>query len=472
MSDLSYTIGLDGGSFMAAASRAISVLGSMELAVQGIVRAAGLMTSAFAEAADLESITTAIGTITKSATVTSDVLTDLRQLAANSPLELKDLAPAARQLLAAGVGAREVSRQLRILGDVASSAGTDLGGIVTVFNQVQGKGKMLTEEFMQFAERGVAGLREEIAKVEGIRLDQVADAMSRGTVSAMDLQTVFQRMTSAGGIAFNAMSRQAETFYGRLSTLRDGWTSLQVAFAAPINEALKPIIDDMTRLTAMLTPAFQAVGSSVAEVVSSVHAFIAGIAEGHSATVALANAFGSLLAQVGEIARIPLDALMSGLPNLAQAFADVFVPATNYLLAKMEEAAHLLAAVLMRELGSVLQGSVLTRGLGQSMSQAGAQQRDAALGARMQAQGIVSVDLSAGLMRASTDLSAAAALMRDAFAQGINQVASSRFSTEAAQGAVQAPPARTDSNVIDRNAGATLEVLRSMLGELQRINTQ
>ena len=347
MADLSYTLGLDSAGFMSSAGRAISLMGSMELAMQGMERAARALGSSFNEAASMERTATAIGTITKSAQVTEQVMSDLRDLAKDTPFEMTELAPAARALLGAGTAAGTVSDQLRMLGDVAAGADTDLGGLVSVFNQVRGKGKLTAEEFQQFAERGVAGLREEIAKFKGISVENVADALTRGLVSAKDLEGVFQRMTSSGGIAFQAMERQAQTFTGKLSTLSDAWTELQVAFAAPINDALKPIIEDATKLAETLTPAFEIVGTQIAEVITSSHEFINSLQQGTPLVEALGQSFADLFATLGDFAMIPLGALKDGMPEIGAAFLLALQPVGDWLSARLIQAAYSFGGVML-----------------------------------------------------------------------------------------------------------------------------
>ena len=352
-SDLSYTLGLDGSAFAGAAQRALSIMGSMELAMQLVSRAGANLGSSFEKASAMEKTSVAIQTITKSASRTVAVMRELKLLSSATPFEMSDLAPAARMLIGAGTATSAVSKQLRILGDVASGANTDLGGLVSVFNQVRGKGKLSAEEFQQFAERGVAGLREEIAKFKGISLEGVSDSLSRGAVSAADLERIFQSMTSKGGIFFKAMEAQSQTFEGKLSTLSDAWTNLQVAFAAPINDALKPVIDDIAGLTDMLAPAFGVVGSQIGSVVTAAREFLLQINAGHSGVEALAGAFGDLFSQIGTFAALPFRAMGESLPGLGSAFMDVMGSAVDYMLLKMETGAHKFLAMLLSGMADV-----------------------------------------------------------------------------------------------------------------------
>jgi tape measure domain-containing protein len=353
MSDLSYTIGLDGSAFAGAAQRVLSIMGSLELATQLVARASGALTSSFEKASTFEKTAVAIGTITKSAEKTAAVMGDLKRLAADTPFEMSDLAPAARALLGAGTATSEVSKQLRVLGDIAAGADTDIGGLVSVFNQVRGKGKLSAEEFQQFAERGVAGLREEIAKFKGIDLTQVADALTAGAVSAKDLEAIFQRMTGSSGTFFQAMARQSQTFQGKLSTLSDAWSNLQVAFAQPINDALKPVLDDLTKLGETLAPVFEALGGQVAQVIGDFRNFIMQISTGSDLLDAFASSFGDLLGMVSDFAGIFAGAFADGFPDLAKGLFAALGPVLEWMGLKFEVSAHRFGSALQSALANV-----------------------------------------------------------------------------------------------------------------------
>lgn len=410
MNDLQYTLGLDAGGFAAAASRAVSMLGSMELAVQGIQRAADAMASAFNQAASMERTAVAIGTITKSAKVTAEVMRDLKELSADTPFEMSDLAPAARALLGAGTAAGNVASQLKMLGDIASAADTDIGGIVSVFNQVRGKGKLLTDDFIQLAERGVAGLREEIARFKGISIESVADSLSKGLVSAKDLEGVFARMTGTGGIAFQAMERQSQTFSGKLSTLSDAWASLQIAFAQPINDALKPVIDDMTSLTETLEPAFGIVGEQVAGLVAAAHAFVTEIDQGSGVVEALGSAFGDVFNTMGELAAIPLGAIMDGIPALVSAFMEGIGPLTEWMAVKFFTVAKDFEASMLTAVANVLKAIGNSSDKLQALVGAGFDVANIASQARVEARGGDAV-LNSGVMQTGPALQAAEELL-------------------------------------------------------------
>lgn len=355
MADLNYTLGLDGSSFSRGVGGAVSSLARIGLAIEGLKMVGAAFIAPSLKAAQFEKTTTAINTVTKSAQVTAAVMRDLTKLAADTPFEMSDLAPAARALLGAGTAASGVADQLRMLGDVAAGADTDVGGLVAVFNQVRNKGRLMGGEMIQFAERGVAGMGDAIAKVEGIDVSQVAEQIEKGKVSADDLSAAFKNMTSSGGIFFNAMVNQSKTFLGKLSTLSDAWDMLLVDFAAPINDALKPVIDDLGKSIDALKPFFAAIGQQVGSVVTGVRTFINELKKGELAVDALQTSFGGLITTLGKIGSIPFKAAAAAMPLVGEALMAVFRPLGTMLGSGLMAAANGFGAALLEGIAAVLQ---------------------------------------------------------------------------------------------------------------------
>ena len=184
MADLSFTLGLDGSKFTTGVRGALASLGDLNLALDLVKKIGSGVSFGFNIAAQAEKTETGINTILKSTTLTKAVMQELNAFAASTPFEMPGIAIAAKQLLGAGTGVGALRGELQVLGDVAAGADTDMGGLVTVFNQVRGRTKLLGDDFQQFTDRGVVGLRQELAKVKGIEISAVSDAMSKGSISA------------------------------------------------------------------------------------------------------------------------------------------------------------------------------------------------------------------------------------------------------------------------------------------------
>jgi tape measure domain-containing protein len=253
MSDLNYTLGLDGRSFGEGVRGALAGLANLGLSIDAVKKVASGLTLGVRLAADFETTSTAINTVLKDMQLTKAVLEDLASFAATTPFEMPGIAATARQLLGAGTQVGDLKEELRVLGDLAAGAGGDMAQLALVLNQVRGAGKLMTQDFYQLTNAGVVGLRDELAKLKGIGIDEVAEAMSRGEISADDLWKVLRGMTAEGGKFFNAMVAQSTTWNGLMSTIRDNAGGLMRTLGQPVMEALKPtlqeVIDGLGRAT-------------------------------------------------------------------------------------------------------------------------------------------------------------------------------------------------------------------------------
>ncbi len=244
MADLQYTLGLDGRQFSGGIQGAIATVGNLGLAMEAISKIGRGLSLGINLAADFETTSAAINTVLKDVKLTQAILSDLASFAATTPFELPGIANTARQLLGAGTQVGNLKEELQVLGDLASGAGTDMEGLAVVLNQVRGAGKLMTQDFYQLTNRGVVGLREELAKIKGISIEEVADAMSAGEISADDLWKVLKGMTSEGGKFYGAMIAQSTTWNGLMSTLADNGSALIRTLGQPVMEALKPSLQE------------------------------------------------------------------------------------------------------------------------------------------------------------------------------------------------------------------------------------
>lgn len=247
MADLQYTLGLDGAGFASGVRGALAGLGDLNQAFELVKKLGAGLNFGISIAAQAEKTETGINTILKSTTLTKAVMQELNTFAASTPFEMPGIAIAAKQLLGAGTSVGSLRAELQVLGDVAAGADTDMGGLVTVLNQVRGKGRLMADDFQQFTERGVVGLRQELAKIKGIAVSEVSDAMTKGSISADDLYAALKSLTAQGGIFYGAMINQSKTWDGLMSTLSDNALGLVRTFAMPTLDALKPSLEGAIR---------------------------------------------------------------------------------------------------------------------------------------------------------------------------------------------------------------------------------
>lgn len=215
----------------------------------------GVLSTGIGLAADLESATLQFSTVLGSAEAAQDLLIDLRDFAAKTPFELVGLRNAAKTLLNFGIQLEDVMDRMKILGDIASSADTDLNELAIIFGKVQSTGRLMGDTFNQLIERGI-NFQGTLAEVAEVARKDLRDAISRGEISAAELTEAFRRMASEGGNADNAMEKLSTTLKGLQSTLADTMAEVQLT----IGETLVPM---MKLFTGEAINMFEALGGFI-----------------------------------------------------------------------------------------------------------------------------------------------------------------------------------------------------------------
>lgn len=149
-------------------------------------------------------------------------------LAIKSPFQVKELVTYTKQLAAYKIESDKLYDTTKRLADVSAGLGVDMGRLILAYGQVKAANYLRASEVRQFTEAGV-GLLQELStmytELEG-RMVSVGEVQSRITkrmVAFGDVEEVFKRITSAGGIFYNMQEIQAETLAGMISNLKDNF---------------------------------------------------------------------------------------------------------------------------------------------------------------------------------------------------------------------------------------------------------
>lgn len=144
----------------------------------------------------------------------------LQKAAMTTPFDLPGIVSGERQLLAYGFTARQSRGYLMSVADAAAGAGLGadkINDMIRVIGQIRGKGKLFTEELQQLGELGVIN-RPAFAKNLGITEGQLADAGAQGIGADKALRALQKTLNDSFG---GASAKQAKTFNGQMSNLRD-----------------------------------------------------------------------------------------------------------------------------------------------------------------------------------------------------------------------------------------------------------
>lgn len=235
----------------------------------GVASAAGILKKSLSEAASFEQTRVAFETLIGDATKARAVLEDLTAFSASTPFQFDGIAQAARLLIASGAAGDDLIGTLKAIGDVAAGSQKPIEQIAAAYAKAFNTGKVSGEVLNQLAEAGIP-IWTALERATGRNRDELVEMASDGVLGLETLQGAFQSLTASGGLFNNSMQAQSRTTIGLISTLKDNVTILFRELGTPINDALKPVLEDAIGLVQRLKPQITAIGESVADALTIV----------------------------------------------------------------------------------------------------------------------------------------------------------------------------------------------------------
>lgn len=162
-------------------------------------------------------------------------LTELRTMAAETPMEYADLTSMSRALATGFKDAPDrILELMKAIGDAGSAVGvtaSDMTAMAQAMSRMQSSGKSTLEYLNIFQDRGVdviGMLSEAMGKTQG----EIYDMISKGSISGTQAVDIIQQGLGQYAGAMDEMSR---TFSGLESTLNDARTEMDNAYGKGYN---------------------------------------------------------------------------------------------------------------------------------------------------------------------------------------------------------------------------------------------
>lgn len=227
------------------------------------------------------------------------LLRRLIDYAAHTPFELPQLFNVTQGLVAFGDRGDEVMRTLKMMGDVSGGVHEKFQILGTVYNQIRGEERLLSQDFKQLAIRGMLFITD-IARYLGVTKAQAQRLQRAGRISFEDVRGTLMMLTQEGERFHNMMELQSQSIIGLTSTLKDSWG----IFASKVAESLVPLDRVLIKIKIDLV-------NAMADLTESTDGFVAGMIIGTTAASKFALALLAVAA-AARIMRISLRAALVG----------------------------------------------------------------------------------------------------------------------------------------------------------------
>lgn len=251
------------------------------------------------------------------------MISDLANLAASTPFDMKGVVNGAKQLLAYGFAANEITETMRRLGDVSAGLGLNLQDLTWLYGTTMVQGRLFTRDLMQFTGRGIP-LTEELAKQFGVTKDKVSELVTAGKVGFPEVKKAIESLTNEGGKFGGLMEKQSHSITGQISNIQDtiemAINDLGTQTEGLMNDALditSTVIDHWKEIGEVILAAASAIGLYKAMAVSIAAFDTATTNAGYAAEL---SALESLLPMKEEAKKTDLEeAVAKGQLSAAQA---------------------------------------------------------------------------------------------------------------------------------------------------------
>lgn len=220
------------GELNAQSHRTGSMMGSLKSQIASAFSVAaitGFLKKVTETRAQFELQNVALGAILQNKEKANEVFRDVQNMALQSPFSIMQLNTYTKQLAAYRVESDKLVGTTKMLADVSAGLGTDISRLILAFGQVKSANYLRASEVRQFTEAGL-NIAEELAKyfseLQGkvVTVGDVMEMTTKRMVRFEDVEEVFKRVTSAGGMFYDMQKKQSDSISGQIQRITDAYS--------------------------------------------------------------------------------------------------------------------------------------------------------------------------------------------------------------------------------------------------------
>ena len=247
---------------------------------------------------DFQQFEIAFETMLHSGEKAKAMISDLAKLAASTPFDMKGVVSGAKQLLAYGFAADQITDTMRRLGDISAGLGLNLQDLTWLYGTTMVQGRLFTRDLMQFTGRGIP-MTEALAKQFGVTKDKVSELVTAGKIGFPEVEKAIKSMTDEGGQFGGLMEKQSHSITGQISNIQD---TIEIAIN-DLGTQTEGLMNDALDITSKVIDHWKGIGEVILAAASAI-----GLYKAMAVSVAV---FNSATANVGYAAELSaLDALL------------------------------------------------------------------------------------------------------------------------------------------------------------------
>ena len=213
---------------------------------------------------DIQALEISFSTLLGSAKQAKRMMSELRDFAINTPMQLDTLAGGAQTLLGFNVAAEKVMPILRQIGDISMGDAQKFNSLVLAFAQMSSTGKLMGQDLLQMINAGFNPLTV-MAEQTGKSIAQLKQEMSDAAISSDMVAYAFVAATTEGGKFHGMLNQISKGINGAKSNLQGAWDDMLNEIGAK-NESF--IVGAINKTT-ILIKNYEKVGRAITALVAT-----------------------------------------------------------------------------------------------------------------------------------------------------------------------------------------------------------
>ncbi|MCE5320095.1 MAG: tape measure protein [Bacteroidales bacterium] len=178
---------------------------------------------------EMEALEISLETLLGSKAKSAKMISEIADYAANTPLQLGDIAKGATTMLAFNLEAEKILPTLKQIGDISMGDAQKFASLTLAFSQMSSTGRLMGQDLLQMINAGFNPLTI-ISEKTGKTISSLKKEMEAGAISSEMVAQAFADATSAGGKFNGMLQKQSEGIKGSISN-----------FEGAVDEALNNI---------------------------------------------------------------------------------------------------------------------------------------------------------------------------------------------------------------------------------------
>lgn len=174
---------------------------------------------------EIQSLSVSFETLLGSKQKADQLFSQIRKYAANTPMQMNDLAQGAQTLLGFNIEAKKVMPIMQAIGDISMGNRDKFNSLTLAFAQMSATGKLMGQDLLQMINAGFNPLTV-ISEQTGKSISTLKDEMSSGAISAKMVEDAFKAATAEGGKFHGMLDQQSKTLRGSISNLQGAFTDM------------------------------------------------------------------------------------------------------------------------------------------------------------------------------------------------------------------------------------------------------